>query len=173
MRGILTLISVCGLLFSILAYTLSFSRGLVDAIFPWIIPLLFGLICVILLLITLEYPSLKRPNSPLQAFSLRLPNWTLRYAAILFLIFLAHLLWVAIQSASGVAGIVDGKYVLESNGRVFEVISQAQYLARRAVALRASASFMVCFYFVPAVYWWFRKGPSGPELQDRVKDREI
>jgi hypothetical protein len=83
----------------------------------------------------------------------------------LFLNFFVHFLWVALHSTQGVAGIVDGQYALESNGRIFKVLTQAEYFAHRAADLRASMALMIALYFVPMMYWWFpRSRHEAPPL---------
>jgi hypothetical protein len=69
----------------------------------------------------------------------------------------AHFLWATAHDGSGVAGIVDGKYALESNGRIFKVLTREEYLTHRGAELRSFATIFICFYFPPMMYWWFRR----------------
>jgi len=154
-RRLIAFLSACGFAASIFVYIASFSGGLVDSIFPYLIPLTLGCIALLITLYVLEYPAWKTPTFFWSGFPRGIPSWVTPFSRVLLLVFLVHLVWAMLHCGRGVPGIEDGKYVLESNGRIFKVLTRAEYLTLRAEGLRAGATVMTYLYFVPVVYWWF------------------
>jgi hypothetical protein len=80
--------------------------------------------------------------------------WVVTGTLALMLVAAAHFLWATAHEGLGVAGIVDGKYALESNGRIFKVLTREEYLTHRGAELRSFATIMIYRYFPPTMYWW-------------------
>jgi hypothetical protein len=149
-------LSACGFAGSVLAYIGSFAGTLVDSIFPWYF-LLFMIGWVVLLLLTpaLAYRSLK--TFPWRESPRSESPWVVTGTLALMLVAAAHFLWAIAHEGSGVAGIVDGKYALESHGRILKVLTREEYLADRAAGLRSFATILIYLYFPPTMYWWFQR----------------
>ena len=149
--------SACGFAASVLAYIGSFAGTLVDSIFPWFVLLILGWMVLVLLTPAATYRSLKTSTFPWRKFPRGERTWVVTGTLALMLIAAAHFLWSIAHEGSGVAGIVDGKYALESNGLILKVLTKEDYLTDRAAGLRSFATIMIYLYFPPMMYWWFRQ----------------
>jgi hypothetical protein len=106
----------------------------------------------------LEYPASKTLSFPWKGLTRGMPGWVAPCSQILSLIAIAHIVWFAVRAGLGVPAIVNGQYVLDKQGRILKVLTQAEYLTLRKAALRTLATMMISFYFLPMNYWWFRRG---------------
>jgi hypothetical protein len=63
------------------------------------------------------------------------------------------------QRSSGQSppSIQDGQYVLSDRSHILRVLTEGEYLALEQVEARVFAMSMICIYFVPMAYWWFRR----------------
>jgi hypothetical protein len=68
---------------------------------------------------------------------------------------IAHFARFALQTGRGIPAIEQGHYVTESNGMIFEVLTQAQYFHLNADRLRIEACIFLFVFFGPAAHWWF------------------
>jgi hypothetical protein len=148
-------LSACGFVASVFAYIGSFAGTLVDSIFPWFLLLFLGWVVLFVLTPALAYRSLKISTVFSRGSPRCEPIWVATGSGILLLIVAAHVLWGLAHNGSGVAGIVDGQYAIESHGRILKVLTRGEYLTERAAALRSFATIFICFYFPPMMYWWF------------------
>jgi len=105
----------------------------------------------------LEYPLSRAPSFCWRGFARGMPSWVAPCSWLLSLIALAHLVWLAVQNGPGVPEIVNGRYVLDSRGRILRVLTQAEYLALTEAELRAFTTVLISFYFVTMMYWWYRR----------------
>jgi len=71
---------------------------------------------------------------------------------------LSPLCLVSRACSLGVPEVQDGQYVLISHGHILKVLTQAEFVKLRAAGARMFASVMILFYFMPVMYWWFRRG---------------
>jgi hypothetical protein len=161
-RNLLALFSACGFVVSILAYLASFTPLPIDSIYPWFILLLLGWMAVLAPMCILEYPATRTLTFSLKGFARRMPSWVAPCSWLLLFIAIAHLAWTAVQFGRGAPEIIDGRYVLGSRGGISEALTQAEYLRLRAIGARMFATFLIYFYFVPMVYWWFRRNQQAP-----------
>jgi hypothetical protein len=141
----------------ILAYIYSFFATQVDTILPWSVLLILGWMALFLPIYVLEYPASRTPSFGWKGFARGMPSWVAPCSWLLSVIFVAHLVWLVVQTGWGVPEIVNGQYVLSSRGRILKVLTQAEYLALTEAFLRAFTTLMVSFYFLPMTYWWFRR----------------
>jgi hypothetical protein len=148
-------LSACGFVASVFVYIGSFAGTLVDPLFPWFFPLFIGCIALFLLTPAPAYRPFKISTFLSRESPRYEPTRVEIGSMVLLLIVLAHILWVVAHNSLGVAGIVDGKYVLESNGRIFKVLTRGEYLTERAAELRSFATVLIYLYFPPMMYWWF------------------
>lgn len=112
---------------------------------------------------TVELNYLSRPNIAPRFWGGHARRLVTTGSEVLLPIVLAHILWVVAHDTSGVAGIVDGKYALESNGRLFKELTREEYLTHMGAELRSWAAFMIYLYFSPTMYWWLPRtiGPTN------------
>lgn len=157
MHRIPALLSFLGFAASIIAYVESFSGSSSESVFRWWIVLIPGMIGLFIPLYVREYPSSRAPLFFLTGFAREMPEWVAPCAKALAVIGLIHLIWFAAHSGLGAPSIEDGQYVLSSRSHVLKVLSRAEYMALRGDELRAFASMTAAFYFVPMMYWWFRR----------------
>jgi hypothetical protein len=154
----LAVLSACAMAASILSYMYSFFGAPVDKILLWGFLLLIpGWIALFLPMYVLEYPLSRAPSFSWKGFARGMPSWVAPCSWLLSVIFVAHLVWLAVQNGWGVPEIVNGQYVLSSRGRILKLLTQAEYLALTEAELRAFTTAMISLYFVPMVYWWFRR----------------
>lgn len=156
-RRLLAFLSACGFALSVVAYIGSFSVSLADAIFRWWIVLLPGWMALFVPIYVLEYPASRKLAFSLKGFARGMPSWVAPCAWLLSLIALAHFAWFHVHAPWGVPEVRDGQYVLISHGHILKVLTQAEYVKLRAAGARMFASVMILFYFMPMMYWWFRR----------------
>jgi hypothetical protein len=86
-----------------------------------------------------------------------MPSWVAPCATLLTLVYAGHFVWFAIHTGLGVPSIKDGQYFIDNHGRNLTVLSQSEYLTLKAAELRMFATFAIAAYFIPMMYWWFRR----------------
>jgi hypothetical protein len=165
LRKILATLSAFGFAVSILVYIESFSGATMDNTSQCVILLGFCVLALMIPIHILEYPSSKDWNFYWKGFARGMPGWIVPCNWLFFLIFIAHVIWLAVQSKLGVPTISDGQYVLSSHGNILKVITQAEYLTLKEAELRTLATFIISWYFMPMMYWWFPRGPKQTGLQ--------
>jgi hypothetical protein len=151
---------MCGFAASMLAYILSFFGVPAERVYPWMGLLCAGMMLLFVPVYILEYPNSRSPTFFYKEFANGMPKWVTPCEWILALIALMQIIWFALHSGLGVPAFQDGQYVIESRGQVLKVISEAEYLALKGAGLRMFAAMLVSLYFVPMMYWSFRR--SGP-----------
>jgi hypothetical protein len=156
-RRFLALLSACVIAACIVAYVYSFFGASVDRVLPWAVLLFLGWVALFLPIYAIEYPASRSFSFAWSGFSRGMPGWVVLCAKVLLLNATVHLLWSAALNGPGVPAIVDRQYVLDNHGRILKVLTQGEYLALRGATLRVLASLMIYFYFLPMVYWWFRR----------------
>ena len=156
-RGFFVFVSACGLAASVLAYIESFSGTRADTIFQLWIILVVGWMVLFAMIFALEYPASRAPSFSLKGFARGMPNWVAPCYWILLLITIVHFVWFTMHSGGGVPAIQDGQYVLEARGQILRVLTQAEYVKLSAAGARLFATVMISCYFVPTMYWWFRR----------------
>jgi len=164
----LAFLSACCIAASVFGYMCSFFGAPVDKILLWGALLLIpGWMALLLPMYVLEYPLSRAPSFCWKGFARGMPSWVAPCSWLLSLIAIAHLVWLAVQNGWGVPEIVNGKYVLDSRGRILKVLTHAEYLALTEAFLRAFTAMMISFYFVTMMYWWFRQSrPQNFSMPD-------
>jgi hypothetical protein len=153
-RRFFAFLSACGIAVSVVAYIESFSVSS-DAIFRWWIALFPGWMALFAPIYVLEYPASRALTFSWKGFARGMPGWVAPCSWLLSLIATAHLTWFATHAGLGVPVIRDGRYLLR--GQTLKVLTQAEYVTLRAAGARMFATAMISFYFVPMMYWWFRR----------------
>jgi len=142
---------------NILVYIYSFFGAPVDRILPWMVPLVLGLM-VLAIPVMVDSPGFRswrnftRPLSSLGA-----PGWADQLCWILLLFAIGSLVWAAVQGGWGVPAIIDGQYVSDARGHILKVLTQEEYFKLKEAELRVFTAFMVGCYFVPMMYWCYRR----------------
>ena len=154
-------LAACGITLSIVAYVESFSVSRADTIFRWAIILFPGWMVFYVSIFYLEYPRSKEANFTWAGFARGMPNWVAPCSCTLWLIFVAHLVWFGVRTGFGNPEIRDGQYALVTRGRILSVLTQAEYVELRAVEARMLAAAMITLYFLPMMYWWFRRNEKS------------
>ena len=156
-RGFLALLSACGIAACIPVYIESFSGATIDNSWRWLLLLGIGVFAVGMPIHILEYPSSKNWNFYWKEFARGMPSWVVAFECLLVLVVIAHFVWYYLQGGFGVPGIKDGEYVLDNRGRILKVLTQAEYFTLQEAQLRIVASLIISSYFMPMMYWWFRR----------------
>lgn len=89
------------------------------------------------------------------------PNWALSLVKMGILIAVVHCVWWILRGMSGDAAIRDGQFVLTDGVKITKVLTQKEYLIRKAEDLRGFLAMMIPLYIVPMFYWWFRSTPAA------------
>ena len=169
LRRVFVFLAACGIALSIVAYVASFSASQSDIIFRWAIVLFPGWMVFYVSIFYLEYPSSKEPNFTWTGFARGMRSWVAPCSSTLWLIFVAHLVWFGVRTGFGNPEIRDGQYALVTRGRILSVLTQAAYIKLRAVEARMLAAAMITLYFLPMMYWWFRRNETSSPTASALK----
>ncbi len=159
-RRLLACLSVCGLAGSVIVYVQSFSGAKEDNSRRWEVLLGIGAFAVGMPIHFLQ----QAPSQKWRFYWKGLPVWASLCNYLLVLTVVAHFVWYHSQGGSGVPAIMDGQYVLDSHGRILKVLTQAEYVTLKEALLRIFATLMSTCYFMPMMYWWFRRNPQQADL---------
>lgn len=155
MRALLAYLSFAACGINIAAYLASFFGESLARPIGFVTAPLFVLWFVVAIPIYVrESAHLKNPTFLWYGIPGTMPKWTVIVLRLLVLAVLTHIIWMVVRCAHGVPAIEDGQFVLESNGRAFQVITRDEYVSLLGVILRAWTSLLVFMYFIPATYWW-------------------
>lgn len=165
-RKLFALLSACGLAVSVVAYIETFSEPHADTIFRLWIVLVPGFMTLFAPIYILEYPaSRERPflwkTVGWKSIFQGMPKWVTPCAWFLSLAAAAHVAWFALGARWGVPAIMDGQYVVEAHGHILRAVTEAEYVQLSAAGARGFASGMIACYFVPVMYWWFRRNQAS------------
>ena len=158
LRRVFAFLAACGIAVSIVAYVETFSVSRADAIFRLGIVLFPGWMVFYVSIFFLEYPASKEANFTWTGFARGMPSWVAPCSCMLWLIFLAHFVWLGAHTGLGLPEIRDGQYALVTRGHILSVITQAEYVEFRADEARTFAAGMITLYFLPLTYWWVPRG---------------
>ena len=156
-RKLLAFVSVCGIAASIFIYIYSYSGAPADKLFPWALLLLVGVLVVYVPILTIEYSRSGTGVSVQKRIEQGMPRWFKSCSIFLMLLCVGHFVWFGVHSGMGVPEIMDGQYVIDARGHILKVLTRSEYLALKQAELRMFATLMITFYFMPMMYWWFRK----------------
>ena len=63
-------------------------------------------------------------------------------------------------TGGGSPSIQDGKFVLQSHGRLIRALTEPEYTAFKANEIRGFSGHWMVFYFVPFAYFLFYRAPK-------------
>ena len=134
--------------------------------FVWLLHVGIFVVFVPFVLSSRKYLGTKPTFSEVRA---AFPGWAIAvfiaifaYALVNFLIFMA-------ATEGGSPSIRDGKYVLDSHGKVIRELTEAEYFSFKANELRGFSGHWLVFYFAPFAYFMFRKKSNPPLNSDAPK----
>jgi hypothetical protein len=156
-RRFFAFLSACGIAASVLVYIESFSGAAINNSWRWEILLGAGVVALGISIHILEYPSSNNRSFYWKGFERGIPRWVIRSNYLLMLIVIVHFAWYFLLGGFGMPTIKDGQYVLDNHGRILKVLTQAEYLSLNEAQLRIFATLMIACYFMPMMYWWFRR----------------
>jgi len=156
-RRFLVFLSACGLAASTLAYIKSFSEDSIDHSMRLALPLLIGVLALEIPIHILESSSSSHRRFYWKEIVRGMPRWVVPSSYLLVLAVIVHGVLFFLQGGSGVPTLHDGQYILNGHGRILKVLTQEEYLTLRRAELRMLASLMMCWYYMPMMYWWFRR----------------
>jgi len=154
-RRSLAIVSVCGLVASIVIYVASYRGATMDGIARWAIALHIGIFVLLLPMYAAEYSSVRQRTFFWKGFTQGMPKWIVPSIKLLSLFFAVHFVLFLTQSHASAPEIKDGKYVLSDHGRIVRALTQSEYFRLKGAELRLFATGWMFFYFVPTAYWWF------------------
>lgn len=160
-RNFLALLSAIGLLLSIVVYIESLTGATFSSLFPWPIILAVGIAVVHSPIFVLERRQAKRRTLIWRALADHIPPWALNCAKLIWLVVLAHFVWLFIKSHGAAPAIADGQWVLSSHGRIVKILTEEEYLMQKAADLTVFAIVMIASYMTPMLYWWFTRKPQA------------
>jgi hypothetical protein len=159
MRRLVAFAALVGFGFSLLVHIAALFGVDVSSRVPMVWVLHVGIFVVF---IPLVFSSRKvlGPRPTFSEIRALFPGWVVllgiavfAYAAVNFLLFMVH-------TEGGSPSIRDGKYVLQSHGRLLREISSAEYVAFKANEVRGFSGHWLAFYYVSFAYFMFLKRPN-------------
>jgi hypothetical protein len=157
LRRILALISASGLAASLAIYVASYTVSTMDGLFRWAIILHVGVFFLLLSIYLPNYSALRRASLFWKEFGRGMPKWVVPTIKSLGAFFVIHFVIFLLQSHAAAPEFKDGEYVLNDHGHIVKVLTHSEYLRLKGGELRLFATGWIFFYFVPTVYWWFRR----------------
>ena len=153
----------CGiaLIVCALAYVNSFLATPTESMFSWSIVLFAGIFANIVAVYAVEWPRLDGLRLTRGQLMRDMPRWVNWWEIALAIMLVAHFLWMVREAGLGVPAIVDGQYVVESRGRILEVITESDYIHLKCIEFRIGAVLFLAIYFSLTMYWWFHKSRKG------------
>lgn len=162
-RRFFAFLSACGIAVSVFVYIESFSGAAIASSWRWEVVLGTGVVALGISIHILEYPSSNNRNFYWKGFERGIPSWVIRSNHLLMLVVIMHFAWYFVLGGFGIPAIKDGQYVLANHGRILRVLTQAEYVLLNEAQLRIFATLMIASYFMPTMYWWFRRNPQNVE----------
>lgn len=153
LRTCLGYVSLCGFVASTAVYIIGFSESAAED--AWFAVVLLFIVWLIIagILFGLEYPILKFPAAFWKGIPRFMSLQVILLQRLLAIGVGAHMAWCLWKTRQGVPAFINGQYVLESNGRIFQIITRSEYISLHHGLLRTSAFALVYLYFLPLVYW--------------------
>jgi hypothetical protein len=152
---LLAILSACGILISTFAYAESIAGKPISDMLPWVIGLGAGAVVLHVPIWIIENASIRNRTFFWDEFSRPMPGWVVPLIVFLWLISIAHFVWLFFQGGGGVPVAQDGQYILSSRGRIVRVLTEPEYLMFKSWELRIFAALMISCYAMPMMYWWF------------------
>jgi hypothetical protein len=159
----LAFLSACGFAACTLVYFESFFGATMDGSAVSVILLGIGVFVVEGPVLLREYPESRALSFYWTGFGRRMPEWVVAGGRLLLLSAIAHFIWFAVHSGRGVPTILDGQYVIDNRGHIVRLLTRGEYLKLQEAWLRGVVSIMLSCYFVPMMYWWFRRNELSVE----------
>ena len=88
------------------------------------------------------------------------PRWVIVLGYVLFAYTIVNFLLFLIASEGGGPAMRDGKYLLESHGRILREITASEYQHFRFNVNRGFSGHWIVFYFIPLAFFMFRRKPQ-------------
>jgi hypothetical protein len=154
-RRSLAIVSVSGLLASIVIYVASYRGATMDSIGRWAIVLHIGIFVLLLPMYAVEYPAVRQRIFFPKGFARGMPEWVVPGIKLLALFFAVHFVLFLMQSHASAPEIKNGEYVLSDHGKIVKTLTQAEFYKLKDAELRLFATGWMFFYFVPMAYWRF------------------
>ena len=154
-RRSLAIVSVSGLLASIVIYVASYRGATMDSIGRWAIVLHIGIFVLLLPMYAVEYPSVRQRIFFPKGFARGMPKWVVPGIKLLALFFAVHFVLFLMQSHASAPEIKNGEYVLSDHGKIVKTLTQLEFYKLKDAELRLFATGWMFFYFVPMAYWRF------------------
>ena len=85
------------------------------------------------------------------------PAWVLVLGGVIFAYAVINFLLFAFATEGGGPSIRDGKFILQSHGRLIREISPTEYAAFKANQVRGFSGHWLVFYYVPFAFFAFGK----------------
>jgi len=163
-RRILAVLAACGLVAAVFAYLGSYVGTTMDSRDRWEILLTIGIFILVLPMYAVDWELMKRRFSFWKAFSQGMPRWVIPTITLLGVFAAIHFFLFLIQSQAASPQIKNGKYVLDSHGKIVKELTEREYLRLKGAELRMFATGWMFLYLVPATYWWFPRERVSAEL---------
>jgi len=174
LRECLACVSLCSFVASAASYLMGFSESTAEAARRGVGFLMIILLVDWVILLAAAYPTLRAPFAPFAWW--KGPPFMSRRAILfhrfLLIVAMTQAAWCFWKIRHGVSAVIDGQYVLESNGIVLQVVSRSEYFSVLKGEVRWGASVLLYLYFLPLVYWWHNENEGNlPTGLTRVSSR--
>ena len=171
--GWLAYLSLCGFVISVVVYVAAFSESMAGYAALAFVPLILALLPIAVTLYATEDPSLRSPAAFWNGIPGLMSQRMILLQRLLAVGMVAHVTWAAWESRRGVPAIIDGQYVLESNGKVFETITRSDYVSLHGGLLRTFAFMLTFLYFLPLTYSWVgQRSETNSHLETATSSKD-
>jgi hypothetical protein len=154
-RRSLAIVSICGLIASIVIYIASYREATMDGIARWAIVFHIGIFVLLLPMFAVEYSTVRQRTFFWKGFAQEMPRWVVPSIKLLGLFFAVHFVLFLTQSHASAPEIKNGEYVLNDHGKIVKTLTQSEFYKLKGAELRLFATGWMFFYFVLTAYWWF------------------
>ena len=96
-------------------------------------------------------------NPSFSAIRAAFPAWVVALGIVIFAYAALNFLLFILATDGGSPSIKDGKFILQSHGQFIRELSSAEYATCKANEVRGFSGHWLAFYFVPFVYFIFRR----------------
>ena len=148
MRTFFSIFAWVGFLASLLVHSLTFFGVYAGDYVPWVWVLHIG--CFVALI-----PLFKK--NLWRDVLASMPRWATSLAVLLMVYAVVNFFLSFVLSEGGAnPDVWDGKYVLQSHGKLVRELSEREYHLQLAYQLRGFSGHWMIFYLLPALFSWYR-----------------
>ena len=166
MNRLLVLIALLGFLLSLVVHVVTLLYIDVSEKIPFSWSLHVGIFLVFIPFVIFSRKDLGQ--SPTFSKLRKLfPSWFIALVIVIFVYAIVNAFLCILANEGGSPAIHDGKFILQTHGRLIRELSAVEYSSFRAREVRAFSGAWLFFYFIPFGYFMFRQ-TTNPSIERAV-----